>query len=200
MEGKMESKDTEKMVEEKIQLWYNPYGSHGQYVRQIAVLKDGTVVDPLKVGIASSKRRRYVVVKRSDVIAIIEDNATSSGWKGFKVKEGNGKIIVENELKKWIEGNKEFVQQLEHYYYYYVEENMKVRLATIAGPKSYKLIGKPRVHIKRFEDGSYGIAGETFEIKDKLKMMGAKWNPDKKCWVFTQAPPQELNEIAEVNK
>jgi hypothetical protein len=194
----MESKDMGKMVEEKIQLWYSPYGSHGQYIRQIAVLKDGTVVDPLKVGIASSKGRRYVVVKRSDVIAIIEDNATSSGWKGYSVKEGKGKIVAESEFRKWIEGNKEFVQQLEHYYY--VEENTKVRLATIAGPKSYKLIGKPRVRIVPLENGSYGITGETYHIKDKLKTMGAKWNPDKKCWVFTQAPPQELNEIAEVNK
>jgi hypothetical protein len=198
--GKMEMKEVGKMVEEngsdKIQLWYSPYGSHGQYVRQIAVLKDGTVVDPSKIGI-SSKRHKYVIVKRSDVIAIIEDNATSSGWKGFKVKEGDGKIVVEAELKKWIEGNKEFTQQLEHYYY--VTQSMKVHLTTVSGPKSYKLVGKPKVRVIQLENGSYGITGETFEIKDKLKAMGAKWNPDKKCWVFTQVPPQ-LDEIAEVIK
>jgi hypothetical protein len=193
-------KEVRKMVEEngsdKIQLWYSPYGSHGQYVRQIAILRDGTVVDPLKVGIAS-KRHKYVILRRSDVVAIVEDNATSSGWKGFKVKEGDGKIVVESEIKKWVDGNKEFTQLLEHYYY--VTENMKVHLTTLSGPKNYKLVGKPKVRIIQLENG-YGVVGETYEIKDKLKAMGAKWNPDKKCWVFVQAPPQELNEIAEVIK
>jgi len=195
----MAEKEVGKMVEEngsdKIQLWYSPYGSYGQYVRQIAILKDGSVVDPSKVGI-SNKRHKYVIVKKSDVIAIIEDNATSSGWKGFKIKEGDGKIVVEPELRKWVDGNKEFTQQFEHYYY--VTQSMKVHLATFAGPKNYRFVGKPRVRIIQLENG-YGIMGETFEIKDKLKAMGAKWNPDKKCWVFTQIPPQ-LSEIAEVIK
>jgi hypothetical protein len=180
---------------DKIQLWYSPYGRFGQYVRQIAVLRDGTVVDPSRIGMRSGKHR-YAVVKKNDVVAIIEDNATSSGWKGFTVKEGDGKIIMETEIKKWIAGNKEFMQQFEHYYYV-SNEGMKVLLDTIAGSKDYRLVGKPKIRVIKLENGSYGITGDTFEIKDSLKAMGGKWNPDKRCWVFAQVPPQ-LNEIAEV--
>jgi len=188
---------SEESEKNKIAVCYSPYGSYGQYTRDIAILKDGTVVDPSKVGIRH-KREKCAYVDKDQVLAIVRDWATSSGWKGFEVKEGRGKIISESELKKWIEENKEFMQSFVYYYYVDNETGLKILLKTVKGERTFRFIGKPKVKIINLPEGLC-VAGETYHIKDKIKMLGAKWFPEKKCWLFKNRKiPAQLAEIADI--
>jgi len=191
----------EKKTEEikaEIDVCYEPYGSYGQYFRQMAILKDGTIVDPKEMGIWRGKRLKCATVRKDDVLAIINDSATSSGWKGFKVKEGKGKIVVESEIRRWVEENKEFMQPFDHYYYVDQEAGVKILLRSIGGSKTFRFIGKPKVRIISLPEGLC-VEGETYHIKDKIKALGAKWFPEKKCWLFRNRKiPAELADIAEI--
>jgi hypothetical protein len=183
---------------EKIDVCYAPYGSFGQYNRSIAILKDGTVVDPKEAGIWRGKKLKCATVNKDDVLAIVGDSASSSGWKGFWVKEGKGKIKVESEIKKWVEGNKEFMQPFDYYYYVDEDAGVKVLLKSIGGSRTFRFIGKPKVRIISLPEGLC-VEGETYHIKDKIKALGAKWFPEKKCWLFkSRKIPAELADIAEI--
>jgi hypothetical protein len=35
--------------------------------------------------------------------------------------------------------------------------------------------------------GQIAVTGSTFDIKDELKSLGARWNAEEKCWVFFRA-------------
>jgi hypothetical protein len=37
-------------------------------------------------------------------------------------------------------------------------------------------------------DGTIAISGKTFDHKETLKQMGARWQPREKCWVITNTP------------
>ena len=39
------------------------------------------------------------------------------------------------------------------------------------------------------------ITGNTFPVKDQLKSIGARWNPDDKLWMITPAKLAEANSI-----
>lgn len=41
------------------------------------------------------------------------------------------------------------------------------------------------------------ITGNTFPVKDKLKALGGRWNPDKKVWMI---PDDKVNEAMELVK
>jgi len=183
---------------EKITVCYGVWGRFGQYFREMAILKDGSIIDPSKVGIRVGKKEKCISVDKDEVVAIVKDVRTSSGWKGFEVEKGKGKIVIESELKRWTEGNKEFMQAFEHHYYVDEDAGLKVRLETIKGEKSFRFIGKPKVRIINLPEGLC-VEGETYHIKDKIKALGAKWFPEKKCWLFRDRKiPAQLAEIAEI--
>jgi len=39
------------------------------------------------------------------------------------------------------------------------------------------------------------IVGNTFPVKDKLKELGAKWNPDQKCWMVDVSKADQARDI-----
>lgn len=39
------------------------------------------------------------------------------------------------------------------------------------------------------------ITGNTYPVKDQLKSLGAKWNPDQKVWMIS---PEKANEAAKI--
>jgi len=172
------------------------WGSFGQYARDIAILKDGTVIDPREVGVWRGKRLKCATVDKDDVVAIVRDSKSSTQWKGFRVKEGSGEIDVERKIEKWVEGNKEFMQSLDEYYYVDKEKGLKVLLKRIYGSKMYRLIGKPKLKVIKLPEGLC-IKGDTFPIKESIKRLGGKWFADKSCWLFKKIPA-ELFEIADV--
>ncbi len=41
------------------------------------------------------------------------------------------------------------------------------------------------------------ITGNTYPVKDQLKALGAKWDPDQKCWTITDKKIEEARKIVE---
>lgn len=41
----------------------------------------------------------------------------------------------------------------------------------------------------------FPILGNTYPVKDRLKAIGCRWNPDKKCWM---APPDKVAEATAI--
>ena len=39
------------------------------------------------------------------------------------------------------------------------------------------------------------ITGNTYPVKDALKAMGARWAPDKKCWMISAAKADAANAL-----
>jgi hypothetical protein len=39
------------------------------------------------------------------------------------------------------------------------------------------------------------IAGNTYPVKDQLKSLGAKWDPDQRCWTITDKKIAEAQKI-----
>lgn len=39
------------------------------------------------------------------------------------------------------------------------------------------------------------ITGNTYPVKDALKSIGARWNPDRKCWMIAPAKAEEARKI-----
>ena len=39
------------------------------------------------------------------------------------------------------------------------------------------------------------ITGNTYPVKDQLKAMGARWNPDQKAWMVPEAKAEEARKL-----
>lgn len=206
------------MSESMIELGYATWGRFGQFVKSVAVLKNGKVVDPsqlkisrgdkLKIKIGdgeiiaeddSSRKNTHirVYVPREIVLAKISESASSSGWKGFEIVYGDGEIMGEmiNEVKE--NGNKRTT--ITYKCYYYVNGDLKILLKKTQEDVHVELIGKPQLFVKQIGDKTI-VTGDTYQVKDQLKALGFKWDAFAKAWYILKQDVtiEKLNEFAQV--
>lgn len=190
------------------ELSYYTWGSYGQYHRRIAVLVDGTVIDPknmlkysrsgdvirktitvnneqytVEVADLSSRKNARIEVRvpKEIVEAVISDSASSSGWRGFSVVEGDGKVWAEDVEKVSEKDRHRYTSLVRRYYYVNKEKGMKIPIEERTIETRRELVGKPVVHIELEEDRVI-VVGDTYHIKERLKELGYKWDPLRKAW------------------
>jgi hypothetical protein len=205
----------------EVKLWYNTWGSYGQHSIAIAILKDGTVVNPASIGYpprgmtvkkmvgntevrvvndSSSKNAHvYVYVPVDAVEAVVSNMKTSSGYKGWEVEYGEGDIeVVEEKEEKTIEKNGRRFKEVTAYwnYYFVTKDGRKVLFYKERGGSSFVPIDKPRVKLVR--DAARGIVyavGDTYDVKETLKKLGFRWNSTLERW--EKAGNGDIRQIAE---
>jgi len=214
-------------VEDVIELKYDTWGSYGQFAKSIAVLKNGKLVDPSEIKIFRGGKRKINIddveiivedhssnknthirayVPRSAVLAKINESASAKKWRGFEIVYGEGEIVDEivNEVK--MKDNKRIT--ITFVCYYYKNNDLKVLVKKREEDVQVEVIGRPRISIKQ-NHGRVIIAGDTYNIKDQLKMLGFKWDVIAKAWyiliadntdvnMFVEMIKTKLNEVAEV--
>jgi len=192
----------------EIKVWYNTWGSYGQHSIAIAILKDGTVVNPAVISrppkgmvakkmvgntevrvenSSSSKNARiYVYIPVNTVEAVVSTTKTSSGSKGWEVEYGEGDIeVVEEREEKTIEKNGRRFKEVTAYwnYYFVTKDGRKVLFYKGRGGSSLVPLDKPRVKLVR--DVARGIVyavGDTYDVKETLKKHGFRWNSTLERW------------------
>ncbi|MGC8988248.1 hypothetical protein, partial [Infirmifilum sp.] len=189
-----------------VTLEYDTWGSYGQYRRTMAVLVDGTVIDPREFRVPSrsatmkkvitlkdgrqveiiieddSSRKnvhRTVYVPAGVVFAVVADAATSGGHKGFSIREGEGEIFVrEREVRE---------ENAEYIYVYKVTEAVYkggTVEAVLAAWKELAAKTPKGAHLKITNLGvKIEVTGMTYEYRDIFKSLGFEWNGLKKAWV-----------------
>jgi len=195
--------------DESIEIGFHTCGS--RYSNDICILKNGVVVNAREVSRYMTKGDRYtkvvggvriVVVDRSSrknihvsifipserVLAII-----SEMWGEYRVRVGKGRVEGEEKVETWVNERYEYEKRVINYYY--VEDGEKILIGKREYEPTRKLIGLPRVTIET-KDGKVIVRGDTYHIKDALKLQGGRWNPDLKAWVFDRMP--NLDGVAEV--
>jgi len=198
--------------EDIIEIKYSTWGTHGQFIRTLAVLKNGEVIDPktaiwayhdkiIKIEEKSSGKKINVYIKKGDVLAVIEEYKSSSGWKGFTIIYGDGEINVDFVTETNVTKYKAY--HITYKVYYYVNKNIKVELKRERVEISSELIGKPKIHVSG-DDKKVIVTGDTFHIKEQLKSLGFKWEPLQKYWCakninFAEVV-KKLQEFAEVEE
>src|SRR5690242_20622541 len=55
------------------------------------------------------------------------------------------------------------------------------------------------LNFEEYGEKYYVIKGNAYPYKDKIKMLGAKWNPDLKVWVFPKNLKSKFEESLPVN-
>jgi len=199
---------------EFIEAVYTTWGSYGQYYRRLLILRNGQLIDPaaiysrrgdsyktnkfgVEVEILDSSSRKnkhiYVRVPREEVLAIVEDGATSSGWKGFTLY-GPGEIvgIVSEETKEYPERNRRVMRAF--ILYVYRHENIEIELQRRLLEEKEELIGKPRVIVKD-KTSEIEVLGDTYHIRDLLKSWGFRWDPVAKRWYRQSLSTNRLTEF-----
>jgi hypothetical protein len=203
---------------DRIELEYTTWGSYGQYVRTLAVLVDGQVLDPSRENIrgkgvtvkrkiavngkeyeielyandSNKNAHRYIYVPREIVLAVIYDRKSSSGWKGFQV-DGPGEVVAEDQTQEQVNGRYKYIKTVRVFYYRH--GNIKVKLKEEELDFKKELIGKPRVIVRRVGQ-LVVVTGDTYHVKEQLKALGFKFDPSDKTWVST-ASDSLINEVRE---
>lgn len=214
-EGEGEGEGGEEL---ECEISYDTWGNFGQYYREMAILRGGRVVDaceiaretyrgeksvryfggvPVRVIDKSSFKNKHVKVKvpRSEVVAVVEDERTSSGWKGFSLVEGKGRIIREASEEESFADNKKVITEWTDYYYE-DDEVGRVRIGRRFKGKRSELTGKPKIKMIVWrEEGEIYLEGDTYYLKDYIKSIGGVWHPYLKRWSFRGGVnPDELRE------
>jgi len=201
-------------ADQHIEIKYTTWGSFGQFTNEYVVLRNGTVIDAkslsrtvrrgdviikeingVKVIVmdSSSRKNTHVTVQipASEVLAVIEESKSSSGHKGFIVKYGGGEIIAEDEEKVWDAGRIRYVKTVRKYYY--VNGDMKVLIAE--REVDFQKI-KTKLVVSVIEEGNkVYVSGDTYDIKDKLKTYGFRWDPLRKAWYINNLSKNDVIEI-----
>jgi len=205
----------------EVKLWYNTWGSFGQHSIAIAILKDGTIVNPANIGYpprgmtakkmvgntevrvvndSSSKNAHvYVYVPVDAVEAVVSNMKTSSGYKGWEVEYGEGDIeVVEEKEEKTIEKNGRRFKEVTAYwnYYFVTKDGRRILFYKERGGSSLVPLDKPRVKLVR--DAARGIVyavGDTYDVKETLKKLGFRWNSTLERW--EKAGNGDIRQIAE---
>jgi len=195
-------------VNREVKIWYNTWGSYGQHSVAIAILKDGTVVDPSRIGYPargmvakktvgstevrvvnnSSRKNAHieVYIPADAVEAVLSNTRTSSGDKGWEVVYGEGDIeVVENVEENVVEKNgRRFKEVVAYWSYYFVtKDGRRILFYKKRGGSSLVPLDKPRVKLVRDTARNVVYAtGDTYDVKEALKKLGFRWNPSLERW------------------
>ncbi|MGB9694105.1 MAG: hypothetical protein ACPLYF_04610, partial [Fervidobacterium sp.] len=191
--------------EKKVEVNYGTWGSYGQFHLSIAVLKDGSIIDPRQVRVpwrgeavereiqlatgekvvievinnSSRKNAHYTVrIPSSVVLAVLTTGASSSGRSGWAIKQGGGKIraIVSEERIE----NSEYIYVYEKTTVVYQENDIT---AEIEKQRTLKERIPKGAEIKIKQSGNKTILmGNTFKHKELIKQAKFRWNPIEKYW------------------
>lgn len=194
------------MAVEVVEIGYGTWGSYGQYSRVMAILLDGTVVDPRRlihllrrgdrvkktitvngkeytieiVDNSSRKNTKIAVyVPREIVKAVIKDSASSSGWKGFSVLEGGGEVVAVDEERTEENGKYRVIRTVR--VYYYVDGEFKVPIEEKELSWRKEAIGKPSATIMQVDNVTI-VQGDTYQFREQLKQAGFAWDPILRAW------------------
>ena len=209
--------------ENMIELFYNTWGSWGQFSVALAVLKDGTVVDPrgLKypwkegvekeitlqdgvkvIAVQNDSRKnahRTVKVPRDQVLVVYYYYQSSSNNRSsieiISSDVEKAELKAKEEVEEKTDGNK----KIKNYYEVeYIEITMK------DGKKIEAPVEKKYVKTESELTGKpvvtltilsteIAASGDTYHVRDVLKQLGFKWNSGSKTW--TRPASSDINEI-----
>ena len=194
------------VVGNEVKLWYNTWGSYGQHSIAIAILKDGTVVNPANIGyppkgmvakktignievrvVNDSSRKNahvYVYVPAEVVEAVVSNTRTSSGYKGWEIVYGEGDVETVEERKEREEnrnGRRFKVVESWWVYYFSTKDGRKIEFYRETAGRSEIPLDKPKVKLVKTANVIY-VAGDTYEIRNTLKQLGFRWNDRWTRW------------------
>jgi hypothetical protein len=178
------------VVGNEVKLWYDTWGSFGQFSLALAILKNGTVVNPMlikrpprkeeavvtvgdtevKVVNESSAKNAHIVVyvPLEKVLAVLSTRKTSSGGKGWEIIYGEGEIEVKEERKEREEnrnGRRFKVVESWWVYYFVAGDGKKIEFFRETAGRSEIPIDKPKVKLVKTANVIY-VAGDTYEIRN----------------------------------
>jgi len=211
-------------VSDRVKVYYNTWGSYGQHSLSIAILRNGTIVNPLQIerpprhtvvrkkigdveveveNSSSAKNAHITVYIPADaVLAVLERVRTSSGTRGWEITYGEGdvEVVEEEEVREVVKGGRRFKEVVRYWCYYYIPEGAgRVLFWREEAERSLVALDKPRVRILK---GAIIVAeGDTYEVRDALKKLGFRWNGER--WVLPggndlERVIEELRKVAEV--
>jgi len=205
---------------EMVEAEYLTWGSYGQYHRIMLILRNKKLIDPAKlysrrgdqyevmiddvkaevIDKSSRKNRHiYVRVPREKVLAVVEDSATSSGWKGFRLY-GPGEIVgvVKDEVRELPERNRKIKRVYLSYIYRNEDYQIEIELMRRLMEETEELLNRPRVLITD-KTTTIEVSGDTYYLRDILKNWGFRWDQTRKVWyrqAFTSTKLKEfMNEL-----
>jgi hypothetical protein len=204
----------------EVKLWYNTWGSFGQHSIAIAILKDGTIVNPANIGYpprgmtakkmvgntevrvensSSSKNAHiYVYIPAEAVDVVLSNTRTSSGYKGWEIIYGEGDVEVQEEKREREEsrnGRRFKVVERWWVYYFVTEDGRKIEFFRETAGRSEIPIDKPKVKLVKTANVIY-VTGDTYEIRNALKQLGFRWNDRWTRWE-KQSNGEDIKKLAE---
>ncbi|MEM4619447.1 MAG: hypothetical protein QW607_04465 [Desulfurococcaceae archaeon] len=204
-------------VKPSIKLKYRTWGSYGQYHKDWAILRNHTIVDPAKFssrtrgeyktvinGVeiniydsSSSKNRHIVVEIPSDQVLVIVTETKSSRNFDRKIEAFTNYEIIEKEIEETsIDRNGLKKIKTKYRVKYLVIDGKEYELEREKIAEENELIRKPRVKIETMY-GKIVITGETYDIRDKIKALGFRWEPVLKVWYKEIHSNTDINDIVE---
>ena len=220
-----ENTQVDQVENKMVVLHYDTWGSFGQYVLDVAVLRDGTIIDPRKLKypyekdlekeiqlsngvtiIAKQKdsnknAHKIVKVPKLEVLVVYSVEKTSS--KIYPYLEivaddvADAQLKAKEEVEEKVEGNK----KIKNYYEVeYIEITMKdgKKLETPVEKKYVKTESEllgKPVVTLTVLSNEIVASGDTYHVRDVLKALGFKWNSSSKTW--TRLASSDINEIVQ---
>ena len=208
-------------MSDEVRLFYGTYGSYGQFSKDVAILKDGSIIDPELAGkrmwrgekttrkvtvdgkeytitindVSSRKNKKVeVYVPREIVKAVLTEGASASKLYPLRVAEGEGTVVTEDNEELHENGKYRYIRTMRTWYYVHGDMKIPVKRREVNFRK--ELIGKPQVSL--YVEGNKVIAkGDTYQCKDILKRLKMRWDTLSRCWVG-EVDVEEVKKALEV--
>ena len=166
-------------------------------------LKDGKVIDLSNVKFPSRRKDEEAVIEGVKMTLINDDSSRNKTRIAYIEDEDKVRAIVRVRFMNEVVGAKDMKILMAPVPYdaeVVYGDGVDVRVfydwkgvIVYMDGQEIVLIGKrPKVSVVT-EAGKLVVSGDTYPIKDDLKLMGFKWDPEKKAWVG-EADPDELKE------
>jgi len=153
---------------------------------------------------SSSKNAHiYAYIPSSATRAILSYVKTSSGGKGWVVERGDGdiEVVEEEERSEEVRNGRRFLVTRKYLVYYYIDQSGKVPFYREEEGVTEVPLDKPRVKLVYVPSARKVFAnGETYEVRDTLKMLRFRWNSVAERWEAPLESRDLLQPILDVLK
>jgi len=207
--------------DEVVEVVYDTWGSFGQYKKTVAVLVDGSVVDPefdvpRAKGVSLTKTvtvngREYEIelinedsrknahrvarIPAEIVLAVVKWNKSASNFYEPTIIKGEGMIKAEQEEESWGDGAYRYVRV--KVAYYYVNESKGVKVPVLRREIDFKKVRLTPYRLTLRVDGTrIVVSGDTYHVKYFLKEMRFRWDPVNRVW-YKGGDASEVPQIVE---
>lgn len=104
-----------------------------------------------------------------------------------RIPDGDAVSDVKNPVQAFLDDERDAPPSLEEYQEFEQQQTASQEAVSVSEPKKAPSMEEDHIYSSTTPEGKTIVKGDTYKQKDAIKAKGAKWDKDRKGWVFDKA-------------